>query len=506
VGAIKLSYKLQRVRRMKDLIKLILLLCITILISCAPQKNGNKAEGRKVIISGKVLNFKDVKMQLKVEVNRIAFSPETIEPDIDNLGNFSFSFTSYIPSDITIKCGQNFYVLIHPGDSLNIIFDSRDRDLLKSIRFSGSASKSNQDLAAFQDMYFTNSLNTDYSSQLKALKDYDTNDYLAYCDSIRSKKNEIYKQFLLKYSPNDETRNWISTFLENDFYYNIAWYPTMHTQIDNLNQKQFNVPVSYYNKINEMLPITKSKLACTWAINLFINYYFYIYIFNNIKDLNSKGVSDSLIIPGIIKLVPDDLARQLLLTYKINQDLKFMNINDFEKYKDEITKRINEPYLKEPLFQAYSKIKDELENPRIAADAELSNYDSLSIKQIMDSILVKNKGKVIYLDCWATWCGPCIAEMPGSKELMKEFNGKDVAFVYICIDSKEKNWKAAIGNFQLTGQHYFLNKKQSDDIRKTYGITGVPDYFLINKKGVIKEKGFNLQPSTVKVKIERLLE
>jgi thiol-disulfide isomerase/thioredoxin len=108
------------------------------------------------------------------------------------------------------------------------------------------------------------------------------------------------------------------------------------------------------------------------------------------------------------------------------------------------------------------------------------------------------------MDCWATWCGPCVAEMPNSKLLMEEYKYKDVVFVFICLDSEEKNWKSVISKYSLPGQHFFLSKKQSNDFREVFGINGIPHYILFNKKGAIFEN-MTLPPGFVKEKIDKLL-
>ena len=73
--------------------------------------------------------------------------------------------------------------------------------------------------------------------------------------------------------------------------------------------------------------------------------------------------------------------------------------------------------------------------------------ETTPIKETFNKILQENKGKVIYIDCWATWCGPCKKAMPDSKKLMKKYEGTDVSFVYVCIESEEKLWKKLISEF-----------------------------------------------------------
>jgi hypothetical protein len=282
---------------MKNLINLIILFNIFIFISYAQQNNNYLKNPRKVIVTGKILHFNN-NNSLKVDINRLSFEAKEIMPDVDGLGNFSFTFNSYIPSDITIHYGSYFYMVTHPGDSLHFVFDGQNKDLLKSIKFSGDASKSNQDLAAFQEMYFANSLYTNESIQINALKNYGEIKYLSFCDSMKTAKHELYKKYLANYSPDDEIKNWITTFLENDYYYSIAWYPEMHSEINQLKPNQFKASQGYYNKLNEMLPIKSSMLISTCAINGFLNYYYFIYVLNTTKK-NYGKTTDSLLVASI---------------------------------------------------------------------------------------------------------------------------------------------------------------------------------------------------------------
>lgn len=96
--------------------------------------------------------------------------------------------------------------------------------------------------------------------------------------------------------------------------------------------------------------------------------------------------------------------------------------------------------------------------------------------------------------------------MPNSKALMEELIGKDVAFVFLCIDSEEKLWKADLAEFQLEGQHYFMTGEQSNDFRNAFEVQGIPHYFLIDQEETIVEKGSHLRPNLVKDRILSMLE
>ncbi len=80
---------------------------------------------------------------------------------------------------------------------------------------------------------------------------------------------------------------------------------------------------------------------------------------------------------------------------------------------------------------------------------------------------------------------PCRREFPFSNELHKKLHTKDIAFVYLCNRTSKKAWKAAIKEFNLSGDHYFLESEQYQSIVKKFNITGIPHYVLVDKDGNI---------------------
>ena len=502
--------------------KAIYFLIILLIASCSNNKN-NYNVPKKVIIAGKVLNFNPENPKVHLSVNRLGLGSLQIHEDIDSLGYFTASFESYTPTDVWVRYKTNFLVLTHPGDSIYVEFDGNPQqrpELLKSIKFSGDAESQNQNAAKFQLMYFSNPMYYDWDAKSKAVKELDIDEYLSYLDSLQNIRDKLYNQFVSDVNPNNETKIWAKTYLDEDYYDALAFYPSKHKRANNLTNKEWSVPISYYDNLKKRLPISESMFISGYALTNFINRFHYDYVRNNLWEepenqkykLNNgyiaapSNVMDSLIVFGIIKHTPDTLLKQMVLTELIRQNFDKSDIKLFEKYQNMIESNIKESFLIEPLLEKYNQIKERLENPQIASEAMLKKIANSSANQIMDSIMSTNKGKVIYLDCWATWCAPCISEMPNSKELMKKMKGRDVAFVYMCLDSEEKLWKASLAELQLTGQHYFLTKEQSTDIRKVFEVNGIPHYFLIDKKGIIVEKGSHLRPNNVKDKIEKLLK
>ena len=104
------------------------------------------------------------------------------------------------------------------------------------------------------------------------------------------------------------------------------------------------------------------------------------------------------------------------------------------------------------------------------------------------------KGKYVYVDVWATWCGPCIAEIPSIKKLEGEYKDKNIQFVSISIDDAMRSgggdlavaknkWKTMVEEENLVGLHLFSDKNWESDFVKNYNIQGIPRFILIDPNG-----------------------
>ena len=127
-------------------------------------------------------------------------------------------------------------------------------------------------------------------------------------------------------------------------------------------------------------------------------------------------------------------------------------------------------------------------------------------KMSLDDVLKKYKGQVVYLDFWASWCGPCKKEMPHSQELKKKYTGQDVAFVYISTDKNGSSWKNMIETLNINGFHYRASPDVRMEIVEQFNLQYIPRYVLINKDGKVADANAK-RPSDPMVKgdIDKLL-
>ena len=96
------------------------------------------------------------------------------------------------------------------------------------------------------------------------------------------------------------------------------------------------------------------------------------------------------------------------------------------------------------------------------------------------------KGKVVYMDVWASWCAPCLEQMNKAKKVKEHFAGKtDIVFLYVSIDKDTDRWKAMVKKKNIKGIH--LNSKDGEEsgISQKYKVTAIPHFVLIDKKGNI---------------------
>ena len=95
------------------------------------------------------------------------------------------------------------------------------------------------------------------------------------------------------------------------------------------------------------------------------------------------------------------------------------------------------------------------------------------------------RGKVVYVDIWATWCGPCVEAFPDAKKVQAAFKGNDrIAFLYVSIDRDTLAWKKMVAAGKVpAGLHMLNGTDKPESIWNLYHVWGVPRYLLIDERG-----------------------
>ena len=119
---------------------------------------------------------------------------------------------------------------------------------------------------------------------------------------------------------------------------------------------------------------------------------------------------------------------------------------------------------------------------------KLAEYEALELGQPAFDVTFKTvegedvklssfKGKLIYVDLWATWCGPCIDELPAFEQLRHDYADKEVVFIPVSIDTNLDAWKKYLAKHNLTDNELIINRLDLAD----YKVITIPRYLLIDK-------------------------
>ena len=96
------------------------------------------------------------------------------------------------------------------------------------------------------------------------------------------------------------------------------------------------------------------------------------------------------------------------------------------------------------------------------------------------------KGKVVYMDVWATWCGPCCAEIPYMEKLTEHYAGNSkIEIISISIDEKQDKWKKKLEADKPEWKQFIVPDGFKSDLCKEYKISGIPRFMLFDKDGKI---------------------
>lgn len=192
----------------------------------------------------------------------------------------------------------------------------------------------------------------------------------------------------------------------------------------------------------------------------------------------------------------------------ISQKLKALQ--SFSNFADSLVFHTKADYYKNHLPQYFSDVliakniilnSSDIVNSSLIVDEKIRDYiikrieiytkKELYIKnylfpenKLITGIIRQNKGKAIYIDIWATWCGACRSEFLNYPALINQYGDK-IKFIFLCVSSPEADYLKVLKNLDFKAEHYFVTAKQYEELAVNYKVTSLPHYLFVRSNGTV---------------------
>jgi len=425
-----------------------------------------------VKLHGKITNPISDSISVRYSESWVGYEPVTIGAKLNKDGTFSLSFPlKYKYTFVTILHGtQGTEIAPTPGDDLFLTLDGNNFD--STLHYTGKGAEVANFMAAHM---LTRSFSYVFGSRLQGASAGDPDSF--YAKSHRSLQIEM--DFLAAHGaglPESFKDYWKKNF-QYELYVGTLNYPMFHEV-----QKQHTYSISKFDSA-DFIPVQAVPAAFDDAFldnagyRRYITQYYY-------EQLNAQARLKGLTLSNDncedLALVIKNMPRRSAEVFEASQIYMYMKVYTYPELYTKLT-AFKKRYPKSEYLSLLDEklaFKKKISTGNMAMDFDINTVDGKHMK------LSDLKGKVVYVDFWASWCGPCMGEMPYAKKIEEKYKGKDVIFLYVSIDADEASWKKKMNELQLDGIHM----RDGDGgwngtVATMYGVQGVPSYFLIDKKG-----------------------
>ncbi|MBN4081599.1 TlpA family protein disulfide reductase [bacterium AH-315-C07] len=450
-----------------SLTKLYGLLLITILAACQ-QSEIQEEPINYAVLTGKIINPDSTK-----KMANLYFEREKDTLMLDAAGNFEITVELDKANIFNIAYGRQWVeVYLDQGDSVHYEFDNDNPD--DSKKFSGDKALENNYLIAFAKFRSENDM------KIRALLSLEEERFKGALDSMLYSWMGYFADFI---KANPGLDKGFETYERSREHYDWAMamlrYPGSHKYYAKLDE--FEVSESYKDYLNE-INLNDADLIHIPEYRSFVVNYLSSEVQEEFKRdttlvdeeyadlrLTFEHASKLFTVKKVIDYV---LYKQLLSTIS-NSGTKgvgsyyteYNKTGKNEKYKRALKKQ----------YDKWSTIAEGTPSPSWAFRDMDSNMVSLT----------DLKGKYVYIDVWATWCGPCRGEIPYLKSLEEDYHDKNVAFVSICIADQKAKWKTMVADEELAGYQLYGGEKWKNAITDGFLINGIPRFIIIDPEGKI---------------------
>ncbi len=394
---------------------------------------------------------------------------------LDSAGSFIIDIGLNKPAYYTFHHGRETSAMfLSPGDSLKLTLNPDEFD--ETIKYEGKGSIINNYLA--QSYLYNESLNVDYREIFKL----DEIGFIAKIDSVYVAVKDNFEKFL---EENEGLDDFFVNMERNKHLYKWAIqlnnYPSYHAYY--AENDSFKVSDNYYDFYSKLNLNDSSLIELPEYINylngIVRNKTEEIYEKDSVLQEQKNGYNETTL-KVIESEFTDPKIKEQLLYSLMTKQVKYYGVEDIDKMMEVFKKNCkNEAFM--------AKIEEEIVKwDKIAPGkaAPLFSYPDTEGNMVSLSDFL---GKYVYIDVWATWCGPCRKEIPFMKELEKEFHGKNVVFMSVSVDKEadKEKWMNMIMEQEMVGVQLFADKDWKSSIAEDYMVNSIPRFLLIDREGKI---------------------
>lgn len=392
---------------------------------------------------------------------------QEIKSTLDPTGKF-FIQTELIKAGIykLIVGYRSINIFIVPGDRISLQADYRN---ITNIHFKGDHSNENKYLVSYE-MAISNAPDQDFQVFYGQKEE----DFIKAVE-IRT-QNIITQQqeYQKSNSPFDET---FAELITDEIAYNASII-------------KMNYPTYYeYVKPDSILILSETYDSFLQNIEvdsddklMIPSYHDFLPLYLDFKTkLDSSDAEKPIFVKKFdsIKEKFQSLKVKELLYYQLLNEGMQMSVNDVALVIEEYTKLQTNKIYNEEINTVFNGWRHILAGKK----APSWEYQNLTGKKYGTSTFI---GKVIYIDIWATWCGPCLRELPFLEKLQENYKGNnDIAFVSISIDQDKPAWEAMLKQKNMMGIQLIADQAWNSKIVSDYRISGIPRFIIIDKQGNI---------------------
>lgn len=401
--------------------------------------------------------------------NWLDYKSNTIHEKLSTDG----SFTATLPlsnnyTNIRINNGgEGTEIYADPGDKITMTVDAIEFDA--SLKYEG----------AVADFMANHMRAYGFSSNFsEAVQGYMALEIPAFNDSL----NKLVQQqldFLIENNkglPPSFVKMWNADY-EYKKYNAKLEYPIMHEVIKKQSYNVGKIPAANYDVIKDVPAKFNDELLAVREYRDYLSSYYSVKV-SAAAAVSGKTNTDDDAQASKLDLANRNMPRgskEFVFADNIKSKIKYQSIAKTEGQYAKFSSQFGKNNYSKTLEGAIAK-KKRLSTGATAVDFIAVDANGKDVK------LSDLKGKVVYLDFWASWCGPCKAEFPHTKKIKEHFAGKDVAFVYVSIDEDAASWEKAMKKYELSGLHTRVDGWKGK-LAQEYDINSVPSYFLIGKDG-----------------------